>query len=187
MKKKTLIEKLIKVCTIEKEEDMISTILLTYKNNEDETGAIDMSLPRLNAVINRRIYLKSDLESIFCKNLEEEVIIRLLEASEKWTGSKEQIFILYSNCDQEMYGVTFRVRANVVICNKKNKKFAKKTSGRKVYVSEYMPEDTLLLMYVPTATDDVSYSAVLVKDKEEKNYLLDIVNPDLIKSIRIEG
>ena len=184
MKKKTLLEKLIKVYTIEK-EDMISTALLTYKKNEDETGAIDMSLPILKAVITGVAYNKSDLEPASCKNLEEEVIIRLLEASGKWAGSKEHIFLLYNNCDQEMYGATFKVRANVVICNKKNKKFAKKTSGRKVYVSDYIPDDILLLMYVPN--DDVSYSAVLVKDKEEKNYLLDVVNPDLIKSIRIEG
>lgn len=171
-----MLEKVFKCVTLE--NSSVTANFIKYKK------AIDNTFPVLSVAISPKTYTKEDLKPM-PKDLESDILSNLFFKVDKWCGKESELFLLEFNADNEIYGATARFRSNVVICNKATRKLAKKMSDKKkIIVSEKMQDNQMLLLVVPE--DRFSYGAILVKDKENKNYLLDIVNPDLIKAIIIQ-
>ena len=189
-----MIEKLIKVVDVNEEGKYIPYI--EYKGKQpketlEENGIPqpDGNFPLFTARMNAKTYVNDLLQDKITDRLESDIFYKLLDAAEEVKGPVSDLPELIALADMKIYDATKRFVANFIICNENMKEVVSKAlkpeewdfSEKNLIICNSLPDNSILSMVVPV--DLVSWSAILVKNKEK--YLLDIVNPDLIKKIYI--
>lgn len=154
-----------------------------------EKGLNDPSyegLPILNCSAQMTTYPKTNLKQ--STNVEYEVLNKLLkEAQVIKVNHVTPLFEAITLADMEIYKNTYRSTGNIILINKKDEKYVKKSIkegkiDKKIICSEFIPEGTFLVLYI--AEDSATAPAIFLWTYE--SYMLDVVNPQLMVKIELE-
>ena len=190
-----MIEKLLNVKELK--EEFIYVPYLDYNKHEvskeifEENGIPqpEGNLPVFNVVMKANNYVPDQLTSKINDKYEQDILFKLLDKAETIDGAEDEAKELFSLADMKIYDATKRFIANTIVCNSHMKYLIEKVqheeAGDKDYpfknviYTDLMPTHLFLLLVVPE--DLLSYVAVVVKN--DTNYLLDIVNSNLMKKV----
>ncbi len=183
-----MLDKIIKVVKMKDCTDCaVDAFVIIYQDGASEylSPQVD-NIPQLQCRVEKQTYFRNDTDP----NIPyEDVLPRLFYAADKRTGPKEALPELVMLADNEIYDATKRWISNTIICNDNTKKYAealvKQGINKNIIISNDINDGWLLLMLVPD--DQLSYAAVAVKNEKDIIVKLDIINPCLLKSIKIEG
>ena len=187
-----MLDKIIKVIDVEKEGKSVPYLEYRKETEVLQENGIPQpegTIPTFSVRMSSKTYTNDLLEHKISDNLERDVFFELLDTAEEVEGILDDLPELISLADMKIYDSTKRFIANTIICNESMKEVVSNSLKTKNYnfstkdliICKYIPDNYILSIYA--SIDLISWAAILVKGKEK--YLLDIINPSLIKRIHV--
>ena len=135
-------------------------------------------IPVIRVMMDAKAYVEDNLKDDITDKFEKEIINKLLYFGDTVEGKEQDLPYLIAKGDMEIYDATKRFRANIIVTNPKNKHKLSKEKREFIY-TDLVPENNYIM--VVKADDMLSYPVAVIKNKEK--YLLEFINPELLKII----